>query len=855
MVKRYYLINDDNITQFGGDIFSPKSGTSVMLNDKNINKDQNNYKWNIKFSSKQEYQWNDIYPVDLYVYLIQRYQKIEKSFDTHEKFIDTQYNVRKDQIIRPYIAKSAIMKSGTPYQKTEYDERKVPINYWMGKKVVSILQYEFLNDTTVPALEIIYTFNIKISKKKKYLSLSSNIYGVEPICYLLTKKYIDLEITNVNSVLLKYQYDNFNMDVVDGLLNLYHIKPYLATELFSNNNIKKIVEEFKDTTYDYIFIDPHLHTQDMKFHRDQLNHQNFISLILISLLKLQVGGTLICIIPGITTKITFELVYILQSMFNKTYIYNQQSATPLWATSSLVLLDYKGIDNKIIDNLYTINEKMLKIDPTGGKNMSIENKDEAKLFDITPKSNYSEYINQIIDIDTNTNTDKLKHNIKNFNTIKLSIFSELLDDIEIYDNTTKDDFRRRNIFEAVKLAKILNLDIKPNFDKTAFSDEFGKKLIRDMYSLEDQILFKLKKHNNLPLKLDIFKNQKRPKWLKKYLIDFEQTGRIIDTRSLAQYDKMKKFIRYYENSLGYLLKDKFNIQLNNRIVSRAWIKMYEIIEKSKIIKQYVNNTTLKTFHICEAPGNMIMAIEHYLKTKTKIKNFEWTAQSLVDADIWDDYGLIKKYNSRWDFGEDKTGDIISMKNIKYYQKKYTDIDIITGDCGLSREAGAKNDLASKLLYAQLVAMLHILKKGGNFVIKAYQQGHNPSYFGILYMIYTKFEKVMIYKPLQNPFSGEYYLIGINYQDKISDEESELLFNFLNNFDKYSSIYRISNIPENFMSQFEKITSKLSQLFRNTIYRNIYYVDNYDKMSDDMKKDVVDAIKMKNIEWVDEFKIK
>ena len=97
-----------------------------------------------------------------------------------------------------------------------------------------------------------------------------------------------------------------------------------------------------------------------------------------------------------------------------------------------------------------------------------------------------------------------------------------------------------------------------------------------------------------------------------------------------------------------------------------------------------NTGELKTMHYCEAPGNFILALNHYLFTKTNVKKFTWNAQTLNPKDksvaIGDDYKIIKNNKSKWDFGPDDTGDILNVKNIKYYKKKYNDVDLVTGDC-------------------------------------------------------------------------------------------------------------------------------------------------------------------------------
>ena len=111
--------------------------------------------------------------------------------------------------------------------------------------------------------------------------------------------------------------------------------------------------------------------------------------------------------------------------------------------------------------------------------------------------------------------------------------------------------------------------------------------------------------------------------------------------------------------------------------------MYEMLEMFKIVNR--NNDEINTFHACEAPGNFILAFNHFIKTKTKIKKFNWYAQTynpktkMVDKSevlkdrygdiesIGDDFGIIKKYKERWDFGKDGIGDITKPENIEYYK--------------------------------------------------------------------------------------------------------------------------------------------------------------------------------------------
>ena len=56
---------------------------------------------------------------------------------------------------------------------------------------------------------------------------------------------------------------------------------------------------------------------------------------------------------------------------------------------------------------------------------------------------------------------------------------------------------------------------------------------------------------------------------------------------------------------------------------------------------------------------------------------------------------MKDFPDRWIFGDkkDDTGDISKSENIKFYNKYCKDIELLTSDCGLSRDEimGKKRD--------------------------------------------------------------------------------------------------------------------------------------------------------------------
>ena len=97
-----------------------------------------------------------------------------------------------------------------------------------------------------------------------------------------------------------------------------------------------------------------------------------------------------------------------------------------------------------------------------------------------------------------------------------------------------------------------------------------------------------------------------------------------------------------------------------------------------------DSKTLHSIHICEAPGAFVCSLNHYLKTQRDRESviWKWLATSLnphyegntIDRTIVDDR-LILQTPDCWYFGEDNTGDIMSLENLRGLEKLVeTDMD-------------------------------------------------------------------------------------------------------------------------------------------------------------------------------------
>lgn len=220
-------------------------------------------------------------------------------------------------------------------------------------------------------------------------------------------------------------------------------------------------------------------------------------------------------------------------------------------------------------------------------------------------------------------------------------------------------------------------------------------------------------------------------------------------------------------SLPQYITARYSSTLPAIKISNAFTKLWEVLAVfGELIPSAKSVEKFRVFHICEAPGQMILAMKYFIEKKRRnIVEYDWHANSLnpynkANQEMYgkvfaDDYGLIRANPKKWIWGADGTGDITRVSNIKWYRNYIKSIggigssgvDIIVGDGGLSTQSGPglENPLIlQKLDLAQVVAVLACSKKGGACVIKhftPYIKKHTSTYsaagffIGFLYLYY------------------------------------------------------------------------------------------------------------------------
>jgi len=419
------------------------------------------------------------------------------------------------------------------------------------------------------------------------------------------------------------------------------------------------------------------------------------------------------------------------------------------------------------------------------------------------------------------------------------------------------------IMESVIWANKYDLRVVP-YVQTAFNSNFGRNLINFEYKYYQPLNYKFhKKKNGKLIKLPI-------KQLEQLYRETYITTTAIDTVPLQLWDKIKIKIRFYmprrhSFSRDMRLTTMIMKQFNTGKITQAWLKMYEILDTyhEKLFNN--NNKSIKSFHICEAPGNFIAALNHFVKTRTSIKELDWCAQSLkptkelqtTNTAFGDSYGYIKKYKNRWDLGPKNSGDITDIDNFKHYTKLASKAQLITGDCGAPYEFDLQSLLLTKLGVFEMCIILFANKLHSSFIIKVIQHTINkPLCIGLLYLLYKQYKYLYFYKPVVNPYSSEFYCIGIDRQELLKKSDKVRLYKLLKNYNTETPKTLLCNkYDKYFMNQFIDGLTELHNLFTFAIDRQLYYVNNIDIIKQEHLDSFEKKVEEKNNKWIKRHNVK
>uniref|UniRef100_A0A6C0C5I8 Ribosomal RNA methyltransferase FtsJ domain-containing protein n=1 Tax=viral metagenome TaxID=1070528 RepID=A0A6C0C5I8_9ZZZZ len=573
--------------------------------------------------------------------------------------------------------------------------------------------------------EYIYVLKfIGLHKNDKVLFISSNANFVHGFIEYANDKY-ENKFDTKNILLLLLSKNTTNMDVIEQ----YHIPFHQMDQNTYANKYNIVTLDASDIT--------------------NSDFGNIFVMIHNALLSLETNGTLIMHIPYITQKYVFCMISAISKMFKKQAIFKENDfATPGSFFHMIVFKGFK-MDNDVMDVLKKVNEL---------------NKEDSGVSIICnlKESDYSVY-SKIIKEEINKNITKGKNAVQTTSNIL---------DLDNLIKVTKMNYDYsisviRNKFSDINIMHPFVWEKTDTYMLDIFSSIEKEDVKGHMYIIE------YRKSDIVDSEyIDVVKKQLR------YINEY--TYQYVSKSNYKKYKQAELFFNSEYKILNKKLAIEYDITINGNYVSRAWMKMYEMIMQCNFVESFGHKIT--GFHICEAPGNFINAMIYHIHSKGK--QYEWHAQSLnpdlpgnKDA-FMDEYGFIKKTRKNWDFGVDNSGDILNLENFRYYINKYKGVDVLIGDCGEQWTGEKKRKWPDKtdkrgvrdLGTGQMLYALNIPRQGGNCIIKTYSGNLDPVFLTLLELMASSYSKIIFFKSNLNFWSAEVYIVGINFLGPSKDIE-------------------------------------------------------------------------------------
>lgn len=713
-------------------------------------------KQNIVYNKTIDY-YDDFFPKELYI----KYTEHQK----HNDFVSV-YN-----ILFPltYLATSQSFEKS---QTKMYDKLSKSDNFVRKILDTPIVNYKFVSNLSFTIMDIINKYDL-LKQKMKSLIISKNSHMLDGIRYYTMYRIND---SQKNIDFLYYDNDRYR-DRTIGYTNKYNINTITVDKTLNNNQIKDILSMNKLSSYDNIFFDIIFRNCDnVNEPCIYLSNKNLFAIIpqlILSLSKLKPNGNLVLVSDMMTKKYMLDIIAYISSSFKKYNYYEHKYVLSPSLLSIIVFRKYSGSVN--LDILYELNKRNYEYDNTG-----------------FGKTEY--HLNNIFEIDNKQFYDEYGSYCRNIITKSFSKFIEVSDIIKhSNDESYVINILKKNIYDALLSIKIAGMDIPPWIE------------LSKMY---ENITLRLFKRKKIDSRFDLLLDHKKDISISEELninYDFVKTSLLsesvftyIDTHEYKRYKHIEGVVNNIQKQLNKALFDVYDININGKYVSRAWLKFYGLLHKTHLLKNHKNNDTIKTLHICEAPGCFIAAMDYYIKNNSNIKNYDWHAQTLKVSSIGDEYGFIRTNRDRWDFASSGTGDITNPDNIEYYLKTYHDVDGVIGDCGEAWTEGSTTNLA----YYQLIYALLIPKKGGFFVAKTFASNFNNHYLAALYIILSHYDKVMIYKSNINFWSPEIYLVGRGFKG-ISEVDKNNIIDCVK-----KNHYLLPELPYKYLQTYDNLTQQI-----------------------------------------------
>jgi len=345
--------------------------------------------------------------------------------------------------------------------------------------------------------------------------------------------------------------------------------------------------------------------------------------------------------------------------------------------------------------------------------------------------------------------------------------------------------------------------------------------------------------------------------------------------------KRYNFIRDMLNSYDYL-RGRHGIiakKYSGEIVTNAWLKMYELtryLPLKRSSESTTPNNKYTTISLAEAPGNFLLAINHFIKTHRPDTEWTWYANTYLPSKtssgsseyLDDDYGLIGKYPHLWLYGEDGTGDITSSANLRHISNSIPQkVDLVTSDVKyvpININYDEEEKINIPVHMGHTLGSLILLEKGGTAILKELSFFEMSSVC-LLLLLCSTFDSVKIVKPLTSrPTNSEVYVVCTGYKKNLTMEQVDRLCDVLDHIRSLTpakqnfelevegvpSLFLYEDVPEEFLTNIINIMTEMVSTQCKAIEDSIKFWKKYKTKSfQDIKKMYHSSNTSNSLDWI------
>ncbi len=271
---------------------------------------------------------------------------------------------------------------------------------------------------------------------------------------------------------------------------------------------------------------------------------------------------------------------------------------------------------------------------------------------------------------------------------------------------------------------------------------------------------------------------------------------LLHTKYIINPNEMIHITGTYYNQLSALrVIDTKEIPYQERVISRAYYKMSEIIQ-SYGERLLGSNGTRRIACIAESPGGFIQALVDHRVAKDSRHETHISSISMspnISRDTWEDFKrtqakyyadvISSKHGSTNIKVHLQDGDLTKQDDREAFKRNFlTDLaDLVTADGGFDRDK-TSSDLeeldTARLILSEVIMALEIQAQGGAFVLKIFDMATKFTVDMISILAHC-YESVSIIKPKSSrPANSEKYVVCTGFKFTRDDEYLQQLIDQL-----------------------------------------------------------------------------